>query len=536
MIAFNSKEAEHYRKEIYKIRKCPGYFLDTYCHIFDATSGEWVPFRLWPAQLRALQKIHGHRLTVILKARQLGLTWLVLGFALWLMLFYPAATILLFSRRDEEATDMLKVRLRGMYDRLPDWLQVQFFETDNDHEWQWSNGSRCLAFPTTGGDSYTATLVIIDEADLVPDLAKLMSSVKPTIDAGGRMILVSRVDKTRPQSPFKRIYAGAKQKKTEWEAIFLPWFDRPDRDKTWYEAQQADILHRTESLDDLHEQYPTTDAQALLPRTLNKRIAPEWIDQCYEERSPLRDLPASTPAIPGLEVYVPPKMGRFYVIGADPAEGNPTSDDSALTVLDRDTGEEVASLAGKLQTSTLAAHIDTIGKWYNNAAIMVERNNHGHAVLLWLRDHSLLWLMPGHDGQEGWLTNSKGKALLYSAVADAFRERQTFLHSFATVTQLASIEGSTLRAPEGEADDSAVSYALACVASQIRSPEHYKGALVLWPDVPMPSEQAEQKPQSGSRQVFEDVGIDLDGDWGNSGGGSGLLDGMPDPFRSRLWR
>src|SRR4029077_16843806 len=220
----------------------------------------------------------------------------------------------------------------------------------------------------------------------------------------------------------------------------------------------------------------------------------------------------------------------------DSAEGNPTSDDSALTVLDRDTGEEVASLAGKLQASTLAAHIDTIGKWSNNAAIMVTRNNHGHAVLLWLRDHSLLWLMPGHDGHEGWLSNSKGKALLYSAVADAFRERQTFLHSFAAYTQLASIDGSTLKAPEGEADDRAVSYALACVASQVRFPEPYKGPLVYSPDVPMPSEQAEQKPQSGGRNVFQDLGIDLEGDWGNSGGGSRLLDGMPDPFRSRLWR
>jgi hypothetical protein len=134
------------------------------------------------------------------------------------------------------------------------------------------------------------------------------------------------------------------------------------------------------------------------------------------------------------------------------------------------------------------------------------------------------------------LTNSKGKALLYSAVADAFRERQTFLHSIATFTQLASIEGSTLRAPEGEADDRAISYALACVASQTRSPKPYEGPLVLWPPAPMPSEQAEQKPQSGSRQVFEDLGIDLEGDWGNSGGGSRLLDGMPDPSRSRLWR
>lgn len=34
------------------------------------------------------------------------------------------------------------------------------------------------------------------------------------------------------------------------------------------------------------------------------------------------------------------------------------------------------------------------------------------------------------------------------------------LHSFMTFTQLASIEGSTLRAPEGERDDRADSYAL----------------------------------------------------------------------------
>ena len=37
--------------------------------------------------------------------------------------------------------------------------------------------------------------------------------------------------------------------------------------------------------------------------------------------------------------------------GADPAEGNPTSDDSALTILERDSGEEVASLASKVQHS-----------------------------------------------------------------------------------------------------------------------------------------------------------------------------------------
>ena len=60
-----------------------------------------------------------------------------------------------------------------------------------------------LAFPTTGGRSYTATLAIVDEADHTEDLDALLNAVKPTIDAGGRLILVSTVDKTRPGVRFQ---------------------------------------------------------------------------------------------------------------------------------------------------------------------------------------------------------------------------------------------------------------------------------------------------------------------------------------------
>jgi hypothetical protein len=42
------------------------------------------------------------------------------------------------------------------------------------------------------------------------------------------------------------------------------------------------------------------------------------------------------------------------------------------------------------------------------------------------------------------------------------------VHSLATLTQLASIDGSTLRAPEGEHDDRADALALACAARTVR--------------------------------------------------------------------
>src|SRR5262245_56836327 len=380
------------------------------------------------------------------------------------MLFRPAAQGRLVSRRDDEATDLLAHRLRGMYDRLPAWLKVRSFPVDNDHEWAFSNGSRVLAFPTTAGDSYTATLAIVDEADLVPDLDKLMRAVKPTIDAGGRMVLLSRADQKRRLSPFKRIYEGAKQKQNEWAAVFLPWDARPDRDAAWYEGQRRDILARTGAADDLHEQYPATDAEALAPRSLDRRLPAEWLKRCYQPREPLSGpYPPSCrpPAIPHLTVYAVPAPGRRYVVGADPAEGNPTSDPSALTVLDVDSGEEVASLAGRFEPATIAAHVDAVGRYYNGASVLVERNNHGHAVLLWLRDNSGLLRLCGHDAQPGWHTTTKGKALLYDTAGEALRDGETTLHGLEVFHQLASVEGSTLRAPEGQPDDRAVAFALA---------------------------------------------------------------------------
>ena len=295
-------------KEVRKCRRSVAYFLDTYAQVLSEEAGSWAPFRLWPEQIKVLRTIEDNRLVVALKARQLGMTWLLVGFVLWLVLFHPIATVLLFSRRDDEATDLLTTRLKGMHSRLPVWLQASSAEPNNNHEWALANGSRVKAFPTGAGDSYTASFVFVDEADLVPDLGRLMRAVKPTIDAGGRMVLLSRADKSKPQSQFKRIYLAAKQKLSDWVAIFLPWFARPGRDDAWYETQKRDILARTGSLDDLAEQYPATDTEALAARSLDKRIAPQWLEQCYHELPPQRHLPGQ-PSIPGLEVFVTPRQG-----------------------------------------------------------------------------------------------------------------------------------------------------------------------------------------------------------------------------------
>jgi hypothetical protein len=372
-------------------------------------------------------------------------------------------------------------RLRGMHRRLPAWLVESYnvkAVSDASRTWELANGSLAHAFPPNRGDSYTATIALADEYDVLDakEQNQLLRSVKPTIDNGGKMILLSRANKAEPGSQFKRIYREAKAGAVPWKPLFLPWYVHPGRTPEWYEREKASVLKTTGALDDVREQYPATDLEALAPRSLDKRIPSEWLLRCYREERPVEA--EGMPAVPNLEVYSPPAAGRRYVLGADPAEGNPHSDDSAMTVLDRDSGEECACAAGKFDVNLFSGYIDLLGRWYNDAAVMVERNNHGGAVLMWLQEHSELELLCGHDDRPGWLSSQKGKKILYSACADAFLNGEVTVHSFATFNQLGSIEGNTLRAPDGDHDDRADSFALATAAPP-PSVYHERGLLSI---------------------------------------------------------
>jgi hypothetical protein len=73
-------------------------------------------------------------------------------------------------------------------------------------------------------------------------------------------------------------------------------------------------------------------------------------------------------------------------------------------------------------------------------------------------------LWSGSDRQRGWLSHSRSKALLYDGTATRLREGRCLVRDSITYYQLCSIEGGTLRAPAGEADDRSDAFALAIAA------------------------------------------------------------------------
>lgn len=471
-----------------KIELCkrqPAYFIRHYVKIERPEDRAWVPFTLWPDQETGLACLRQHRQCVILKARQLGWTWLVLADILHMMIFQPGTVALLFSRRDDEAVEMLDSRLKGMFKRLPEWLQPEGVKLEGAHDWRWQNGSRATAFPTTGARSRTGTIAVIDEAEKMEPTSifeKLLTDVKPTVDAGGRLVILSTSDKSKPQSAFKKIYRKARDGENDYKAIFHGWRSRPERDDAWYAGKVRDAVN----MDSIHQEYPATDEEALRPGATDKRFDPEQIERCHQKNEPLSldELQAACtrngiplpPPIPGLKIHCIPRKGYVnqrqewhkpsqHVCGADPAEGNPTSDDSAAVWLDADTGEECALLCGKFEPSVFANHLASVSRWYNNAAMLVERNNHGHAVLLWLAMNAEdVRRLGGLDGRAGWLESLKSKTQLFDDLADVVRFRQCIIHSDSVRDQLQLIVGATLRAPNDMHDDEALAFALAVMA------------------------------------------------------------------------
>lgn len=454
------------------------YFIDTYCRVYDTAAKGWIPFKLWDFQRKVLKDLQNPKYNkiVILKARQLGLSWLCLADDLWTAMFRPIASIALFSRREDEAKDLLK-RVVKMFSLLPEWMRdmpQNRTASLNTSFWRLGNGSEFHAFPTTAGDSYQFTKATNDEFDLVENQSEMITAVEPTIENGGQMVLVSRSDKKKSWTYFKRTFLHAVKGETDWHPIFLAWDVHPHRTKAWYRQQCKTAKATDGNLDKIYEQYPATYMQALQGNTGDKRIPHEWIEQCYKARLPMqkRHLPAGAPVPHLLQVWELPKPGVEYVCGADSAEGNPTSDPSALHVGNKWTGEQVAVLSGKFDPYVMAEYSLEIAKWYNQAGILPERNGHGQGLLAAWEGMDLggVRILKGKDGKAGWNNNRPGKVLMYTEVCDILRTEGAIIHDATTWQELGLIEGDSLSAPDREHDDNAVAFCLMQLARSAEGP------------------------------------------------------------------
>lgn len=217
-----------------------------------------VPFALWPAQEGVLDAMARERQLLILKARQLGISWLACLYVLWLCAQRPNQTVLLFSRGQGEANELVR-RIGVLFHHHADRAALPALVTDNTAELGWANGSRVLSLAATrnAGRSFTASLLILDEYAFMLWGPRVLASAKPTIDGGGQLFIISSAD--GPGTPYHQLWQQAESGASAYAPVFLPWDAHPGRDADWRARLLADPTADPPSV---IREYPATPLEA----------------------------------------------------------------------------------------------------------------------------------------------------------------------------------------------------------------------------------------------------------------------------------
>lgn len=107
-----------------------------------------------------------------------------------------------------------------------------------------------------------------------------------------------------------------------------------------------------------------------------------------------------------LEIWLAPQAGKQYLLAVDPAGGGSDGDYSAIQVIDFGTGMQCAEFASHMGGLELAQYVVGLAHRYNDAWVVVERNNIGSGVLAYLEASCRYERLYRQGGQAGWLTSS----------------------------------------------------------------------------------------------------------------------------------
>ena len=178
------------REEYLKCAQDPAHFMKKYCNIQHPTRGRII-FNLYPFQEKVLHLWRDNPYDIILKSRQLGISTLVAGYSLWLMLFHKDKNVLCIATKQETAKNMV-TKVKFMFENLPSWLKIPA-EENNKLTLRLSNGSQVKAVSAAGdaGRSEAVSLLIIDEAAFIEGIAEIWASAQQTLATGGGAIVLS---------------------------------------------------------------------------------------------------------------------------------------------------------------------------------------------------------------------------------------------------------------------------------------------------------------------------------------------------------
>jgi hypothetical protein len=169
-----------------------------------------------------------------------------------------------------------------------------------------------------------------------------------------------------------------------------------------------------------------------------------------------------------LHIFFPPQENREYIIALDPAGGGSAGDYAAVQVIDKQSGVQCAELQQRLRPRELTRVAVELASEYSTrgrpALLVVERNNHGSAVLAYLENGKNYERIYAAKGVPGWLTSSASRAPMISEMGALLAEKPELFRSKRLLeecrTFVTHANGRT-GAANGAHDDCVMAFAIA---------------------------------------------------------------------------
>lgn len=145
-------------------------------------------------------------------------------------------------------------------------------------------------------------------------------------------------------------------------------------------------------------------------------------------------------------LFEPPDVKRRYVAALDPSEGFAHSDWQVCTVLDLDSGDQVAEFRARLEPQIAVDQVEGLCLYYNNAFLAVEVQGGGRSFQ---RHLALRGTIPLYERETfdrvggisypvkkgGWVTTEDNRKDLFSELRTSVREERCRIRSLVTLIE-----------------------------------------------------------------------------------------------------
>lgn len=411
--------------------------------ILGQTGGGIIPFSKPPHVLELIAALLTETLISVLKARQIYISTTLAAYHLWRAIGGLGANLLLFSKGQPEAKELL-AKSHRMYDLLPNFLKFKI-DPDSTEELGFPVMSSAIkAFPSTqtAGISYTASSITADEHAAHPYADENFTSAKPTIDAGRQFISVFTADPYSNDNLATTIFTDALEGKNDFLPLFFSYDVIPGRDEAWYERTKRNIPER-----DLAKLSPDLYMAKNYPRSIEEALSTAESVAVFDKKVlniMAQDVKGQVNEGDGWEfdnaiihIYKDYHVGNQYVAASDVGWGV-GGDFSIVGIMDNH-GDMVADvMSNKLEPDVFTEYSVELLNHYHKPWWWIENNAAGGGRVVIKKAVELGYKKLGHKGDVSWnrlddtnelnkigfSTNEKSRADLFGALIPAINDFQ----------------------------------------------------------------------------------------------------------------